>query len=492
MSKLLQNNKALKSYALLVLQIAIFSVVIFSFSDPAFAKKTCKSMPEIVAQYSNCWICDIFELIFASVSKASEASFAKLAPGVKGLIWVTTLLWFSLELLKNLSSVTPISAIEFWKKAGTQFFKVFFAIAILDDTSGFLFNYILSPLVMGGIGFGVAVAGGSCEITGTGDFSGAFPAEMQQGFSCIIGTMHDLLSTGYVIGDGLMCYAQTKGSWGPNIPLMPSITNIPMYLKGGTIYFFAFICNLVVPVYLIDATFRFGIVGVLMPIFLFCWLFPLTKQYAMKGLAMALTATFTIMAMSLILTLNKSLILAVFSVGADGKYTGFQYIYDALNGDNVELVEEIFSFSGSRFVLFLATHIIAFKMIGKAGEIGQHFGGISIDSGFAKLAAKPVKFFQRQVDKRLRKVGASLAAGAGKALKGGAKAATRSIIKNRVTNKKGPKLNSKKSSKKIRKPPKTVAGRVARNAGRAVSKGAKNAKQKLGNKITKWAYSPTK
>ena len=400
------------------------------------AKKECKALPELQAQYYDCSLCKVFEFIFDSVSGTSQSAYNALSGGAQGLLLAGALIWFALELLKFMASVAAVDMLEFWNNAGKQMFRCLLAGAALAAGSGFVFDYLLSPIIVGGAEFGVAVIGGSCTMSGGGSGGGAFPSDMKDAFVCLMENMYKEVAQGFVFGHGMTCMATESAATEVDFLVVEiKVPDFGMWFTGAFMYFMAFLFMLAFPFYLIDSVVRLGIVGVLMSMFVVAWAFPITKWFATQGFNMAFTSIMAFTAMALTLKINTTMIQA--AIGDIGM------LENALNTDNPEAVREVFDMSGGRFLLFIGAHIWAFMMIGKSSEVANHFGGMSFENRSPALAGMAIKYIKHKADRLTAPMRKAAGKAVGNAATGTAKFATRKAfnaadkLKNAVTKSKG-------------------------------------------------------
>ena len=175
------------------------------------------------------------------------------------------------------------------------------------------------------------------------------------------------------------------------------------------------------------------ITGLLVPVLLVCWTFPITSQYVGSIFLLFKDAVGNFMFMSLVMCLGFSLINA--SLGGtslDGTTTvsGISGLLEALDEQNLNGVKEILGMDTPRFILFIASFIYAFLMVAKGSEFSSHYIGGGFASPVNNLATMATSAAGKQIGKAANKaVGKPLKALAGTAAKGVARAGIRGFDK---------------------------------------------------------------
>lgn len=409
----INSKKQIKSLFVFVFAL-FFSFCGFgsSVAQAADGFGKCKDVKEVLAGYmTKCNACELFEVIFDAASQVSAQAFSAVAPGCQGLIWVGCLLWFILELMKFLSSLTEVDIMEFWTKAGKQFFAAFFAISILSGGLD-VYEFFFAPPIMAAFEFADAVTPhSSCNLEAApAATSGAFPPSMKVGLRCMIEGIKEEVAFVKAIGSVLMCIAIKHDK-------TFFIPNISMLLQGLSIYIIASIVIFVFPFYLIDAALRLGIVGAMMPLFVAAWVFKATRSFAVKGWNMLLSTVFLFIAMSIIAILDMQLLGSLI-----GSLDGLEA---AFNSGKVKKIEEILEMSSAGFLQTCAIGYFVIKLIQKCDPIAKHFSETGFDSGIgSKLGGMAVK----AISTPAQRAGAAVAGGATRMVRAGAKGGARAMI----------------------------------------------------------------
>lgn len=152
---------------LLIIFMAIMTVSAPAFADPAPETQSaemgdnenCK-YSELQTKYmegSTCWYC----LIVGKMTSAYLYSASLIIPTVKTMALLILrygfLIWLALYILKQVSSLSPITVGKFLQEILIMGFKVLLATLVVNDGVAFLNAYLITPLIDTGIDIGNAI-----------------------------------------------------------------------------------------------------------------------------------------------------------------------------------------------------------------------------------------------------------------------------------------------------------------------------------------------
>ncbi|CCZ21641.1 unknown [Acetobacter sp. CAG:977] len=385
------------------------------------------------------WWQEPFRIVSEATITVGETTFNTVAPGAIKLMTVGFLLWLVIFMMKNLSSLKEVDPMEMLTKVGGMMFKTGFAYCMLIN-SNFFFGTFVSPITATAAGFVGLDSGG-----GGGLQSVVSPLrEMME-------EMHKALAAGIGAGNYAKCLSWWKvfGDPLPNFFKNDEHDGYPepeVYAAGCVVWLGCWILSLVFPFYLFDAMIRLGVTAALCPLFIVAWVFPITVEFAKKGLESVLNVAFLFVCLKIILDLDVELLLT--SSGIKTNLVGSKRAFmDAIREGNNLIVACVCIFYSILFSL-------------QATPLASFFSGADFKNDTAWQATQYAGRF----------VGKTAKAGAGLAAMGGRRirqdldrAAARKVERGRQAREKDPTAKPTKTEK--------AAARYLRSRGYLDSKG---------------------
>ncbi len=357
--------------------------------------KGCIPMPAKLAESQSCLFCPLFQVIFNTANDIATASAAKLATTIAQILLLGFAIYVAFSVLKLVSSFTKQDGPKFVTELLGQAFKVFFAYVLLIKI-GSVYTYIISPVLSAGLEFGSSLLfeKGSTYATlkSCGDITvsgGILPASLGQKIICFIKAVQAEISVPQTIASSLMCVARNTAA---TEVLSVKFWDFGMMFQGLLIYCFSWLISLAFAFYLIDATVRLGVVGALMPFLIACWPLKATSSYTGKGWEMFMNSFFTYVMLGLVVSVNVQLI----GQGLTGGKGGFSAIEEALNGDKVQVLQDLLDIGFGGFLVLIACCLFGFKLCGQAEQLagtmakGGFAGNGAAIGGLAASGAKAV------------------------------------------------------------------------------------------------------
>lgn len=345
--------------------------------------KGCIPMPAKLAETQSCLFCPLFRVIFNAANDVATASAAKLSTTMAQILLLGFAIYVAFSVLKLVSSFTKQDGPKFVTELLGQAFKVFFAYILLIKID-YVYAYIISPVLSAGLEFGSSLlfekGNTYATLKSCGDITvsgGIMPASLGDKIMCFIKAVQAELSVPQTIASSLMCVARNTAA---TEVLSVKFWDFGMMFQGALIYCFSWLISLAFAFYLIDATVRLGIVGALMPFLIACWPLKATSSYTNKGWEMFMNSFFTFVMLGLVVSVNVQLI----GQGLTGGKGGFSAIEDALNGDKVQVLQELLDIGFGGFLVLIACCLFGFKLCGQAEQLA----GKMAAGGFADNGAK--------------------------------------------------------------------------------------------------------
>ncbi len=345
--------------------------------------KGCIPMPAKLAETQSCLFCPLFKVIFNTANDVATASAAKLATTMAQILLLGFAIYVAFSVLKLVSSFTKQDGPKFVTELLGQAFKVFFAYVLLIKIDA-VYVYIISPVLSAGLEFGSSLlfekGNTYATLKSCGDITvsgGIMPDSLGKKIMCFIKAVQAELAVPQTIASSLMCVARNAAA---TEVLSVKFWDFGMMFQGALIYCFSWLISLAFAFYLIDATVRLGIVGALMPFLIACWPLKATSSYTNKGWEMFMNSFFTFVMLGLVVSVNVQLI----GQGLTGGKGGFSAIEDALNGDKVQVLQELLDIGFGGFLILIACCLFGFKLCGQAEQLA----GKMAAGGFADNGAK--------------------------------------------------------------------------------------------------------
>ncbi len=130
-----------------------------SMKSEAEDKEGCKysALQKKYMEDSTCWYC----MVVGKMTGAYLYAAALVIPTIKNMALMILrfgfLIWLALYILKQVSSLSPISVGKFLQEILIMGFKVMLATLIVKDGTAFINEYIMTPIIDTGIDIGNAI-----------------------------------------------------------------------------------------------------------------------------------------------------------------------------------------------------------------------------------------------------------------------------------------------------------------------------------------------
>lgn len=362
--------------------------------------KGCIPMPAKLSESQSCLFCPLFQVIFNAANDITTASAAKLATIMAQVLLLGFAIYVAFSVLQLVSSFTKQDGPKFITGLLGQAFKVLFAYVLLIKIDS-VYAYIISPVLSAGLEFGSSLLfeQGHNTLKNCGNIvvsGGILPSSLGDKILCFIKAVQVEIAVPQTIASSLMCVARHTAA---TEVLSVKFWDFGMMFQGILIYCFSWLISLAFAFYLIDATVRLGIVGALMPFLIACWPLKATSSYTGKGWEMFMNSFFTYVMLGLVVSVNVQLI----GQGLTGGKGGFQAIEDALNGDQVQVLQDLLDIGFGGFLILIACCLFGFKLCGQAEQLaGKMAAGGYADNGakIGGLAASGAKAVTLGVGKK--------------------------------------------------------------------------------------------
>lgn len=259
-------------------------------------------------QDAACWQGTVLKTIYNTIGILIMSQFEKLTQGSMSVMMIGFAVWMAIRLLKFVSSVREDSPAQIWNEIIKKAFICVFcgSLAYSSDTLLYVINMLLFPIYGAFLDFGsqildlsadkiselrvfgtnVVFSGTrlSCKIAGdiTADLNG-FPSAFSDSMNCMICAVVDRMRIGRTLA---LISMSMNGA-------LPFFTGLLLWLIFYVVGFgFVF--------YLVDSVFRFGMMILMLPIFIMAYAFGPTKKWTKIGFENIMNSAAFMMAFSII------------------------------------------------------------------------------------------------------------------------------------------------------------------------------------------------
>lgn len=374
-----------------------------SYSDKTHEVKDqiegCKPFTSYLSDYASCPLCPIFQTVLDADASLASIAWKALASALQPIVLTFFLVYLALQTLKTIFTPSGAGTGAYLKAVIGLGLKVAISYYLLSSSAD-IYNYVISPIVKGGLDMGMALLsignpGAKSCIDKVSMFSMAPGGEMDASLMGSIYNAADCFSqsasTMPSVGRALMCYGWEKGDIVPDFG---------MWANGLVIYIFGLGIWMVIGFYLIDCTVQLGILCAFVPVLIACWPFKLTTKYSNKGMSMLMNTFFNFALCGVMLVVGMEII----GYSAGGKKGDLSTLLNALNENDLKTVDEIASLDGIEVLILIACCIFAFKMIGIINGSAKKFAA-GADSGIAAKIGGAAASVATAVGKGAAKIG---------------------------------------------------------------------------------------
>lgn len=393
--------------------------------------KVCETPQQLLKNVQdNCWSCDLTYIIIQTVDRVTT-SFTSKMTGANGVAIIVLALAFAFWLLFRIIKLFSTLGMSDIGAAFSEIFKktiavMCVAIILVSMPIKTFFDWTVTPLFnfTAGVTMSVAdvsaygsekpmftealgVSPNQCSycnpsspdviVTPTGANNvqslksvteWSFSPQLKNSMLCIVCSLYKIVSPPTIIGQSLMCYANTEGAFTVPPKGVPwpferwQFPNLLMWVIGCLVWLTFFIIVLLFPFYLIDAFVRLGFVTVLTPFLLIAAVFQSTRGYISNAIKMLLYSLFTFVTMSMLLLLLVRIFYVAFE--EHGAAIG-----TALANNDIEALFDQFNFTSGFMMTIMCIFLwfLSFKLIHDVDSFTQSYTGIALESTGGIIAA---------------------------------------------------------------------------------------------------------
>ena len=348
----------------------------------------CKTLPEYVEIFRVCPTCPIFEKVLVADQKLAEGAYGKLAESLIKLLAIGFMLYLGVQTLTAVGSPEPQTLSKYLTTVSIQAFKVLVAVQLLMNGS-FVYSTLLSPIIQGGIDFGITLTQGSQnQIIAHGEKYNKFTnsellsPELMKTVMGAAESFNEQAAEMPAIGWALVCNAFVNLT----DHFMP---HLEMLIEGAIVLVFGVMISLSVGFYLLDVSLELGIVCCLIPFLIACWPFKITVQYTKVGWQFILHMFFNFVMIGVVISVISELTKMALSSGMD---KGELETY--INTGQVEELVQKMNLGGLAILIVLVCCCISLKLLKDIDSLTNKLApgaGISLSPQVAADAVQVAK-----------------------------------------------------------------------------------------------------
>lgn len=379
-----------KLFLFVLLVCVIFPLL--TLADEAEEKpRQCPTFAELSDVKQAAFLIQAYKLIQKVFVSAADTSWGAFAGPLQAIVALGIGIYIALATLKNIGAFSQqdVAAYLTADKKGVipLAVKGAFIIYLLTD-KGFVYSYLVTPIVSGG-----------AEIGGSGGFGGGFSGSVGDLFGSVISYATDFLGRAYQItamGRMLLCLAFLPESiidwyW----------TMIPF---GAILFVFGWMIVIGVSFYLLDVMFRLGVGCILLPMAIACGESKLTSHYTKQTWGLFINVAFNFAMLGIIISFTIQMINQSLSGLNSG--TNVAEMLKSIGGKvpdqaDTDALNDALTLAG--FVLLVLACMISFKLFmsveqvadkvshtSSVGKLGQETGKKALSTA-KNIATEPVK-----------------------------------------------------------------------------------------------------
>lgn len=357
-----------------------------------------------------CYSCVVVSaLISTFMSVADKVEPLMQMAGTK-LLFIGMMIWLPIYILSKLSSFVSLEPMKMVQELLTFFFKCLLAYTLITSGLRMISTLIVNPLLIAGADYGIAIVDGvmpdKLNIDGVSEdnksyrlaASNSIDRKVFDKIMTISKKADAAVSLNFVIGNALFCHSYHAGAISFKIPISET-TSIPFYfpdfwlmLCGAVIWFFAFMVVMGVNFYLLDLSFKIGFALMALPITIGLWPFNKFKGKFTDCLKIIINAAGTFMFLGI--STGISIVLISSALGGTDK------LLQEINANNQEYVSQLFSLTGSSFLIILFAFLYSHNLISETvSKLTDKFFG-SMMSGITpmnELTTQTIDFAKKQI-----------------------------------------------------------------------------------------------
>ncbi len=297
---------------LMIILAAVFLLSACStYSIQATDATSAENAEENNPQDADCWQGKILKTIYNTIGILIMSQFEKLTQGSMSVMMIGFAVWMAIRLLKFVSSVREDSPAQIWNEIIKKAFICVFcgSLAYSSGTLLYVINNLLFPIYGAFLDFGSQILNLTPNVTRTVTVFGYkidFLSNDGMQLSCAIsGEVNaDLNGFPSAFSDSMncmICQVVDRMRMGRGIALISmSMPGALPFFTGLLLWLIFYVVGFGFVFYLVDSVFRFGMMILMLPIFIMAYAFGPTKKWTKIGFENIMNSAAFMMAFSII------------------------------------------------------------------------------------------------------------------------------------------------------------------------------------------------
>lgn len=325
----------------------------------------------------NCWQAGVMKTLYDVMGKTSMEMYSKTTAGAMPLMMIAFAIWFSLRIMKHVSSFTEENIGEVWKEVLGKFFLCFVCGYMASSPSMMLWvlNLFVFPIYNAFLEFGSTILEHSelksrggysgilgtdvtftqslvCKPTGTTEATlGGFPEAPRVMMTCMVCSLNERLSVGTTLAFHVL---GQSGFFGWIIGII--VVCVFTFVKLGLVF------------YLVDTLFRMAVMTIILPILVMAYAFKKTRAWTKKGFLIIINSAAFAAAIAILLTTAMLAMEEIFVTNLN------------MFGDDENAFKEL----SVTFICILLVCFLIVSAVGVAGQVTDSLVGGKSNPSFQK------------------------------------------------------------------------------------------------------------
>ena len=388
-----------------------------------------------------CYSCVVVSAIISTFMAVANLAEPLMQDAGTKLLLIGMMIWIPIYILGKLSSFVSLEPMKMAQELLTFFFKCLLAYTLITSGLKTISTLIVNPLLVAGADYGIAIIDTvmpeKLNIDGVTEdnksyriaASNSIDRKVFDRIMTISKKADAAVSLNFVIGNALFCHSYHAGAISFKIPITET-TSIPFYfpdfwlmLCGAVIWFFAFMVVMGINFYLLDLSFKIGFALMALPITLGLWPFNKFKSKFVECVKIIINAAGTFMFLGI--STGITIVLISSALG------GTERLLKEINENNQEYVSQLFSLTGSSFLIILFAFFYSHNLISETvSKLTDKFFSSKM-SGLNPMHEKTtqmIDFAKKQIGNAASAISGGVGGMAANATRGVATKAARKVV----------------------------------------------------------------
>lgn len=256
-----------------------------------------------------CWQGKIFDMVYEAIGTTVVKQYNYVSQGSMSLMMIAFAVWLALRLLKFVSSVTESSPSEMWNEIIKKAFICMVCASLASSSEMLIYtlNFFLLPIYGAFLEFGSQILSlAQTEIQSIDVFGEKI--DFEKNLSCAVGA-NATATTELALPSGfgntmncMICALNDRLKLGQSMAYRATAMEgfLPV-LVGLLVWAIFFVVRLLFVFYLVDSVLRFGIIILMLPIFILAYAFGPTKKWTKIGFSHMMYSAVYVMAFSILI-----------------------------------------------------------------------------------------------------------------------------------------------------------------------------------------------